>query len=78
MHVDILSTTAIIDMLYMILNDKYYNFVDMKLFKIAAKLGYINGRSNNIYFNKFLMILANHVTTSLVISNANNKYDCWV
>lgn len=60
-------------MLYMLLNDRYFNFADLILIEIAAKLGNKNGRSNNVYFSRFVMMITNHVSYSLIITNEKQK-----
>ena len=57
-------------MLYMPLNDKYYDFGLMVMIEIAAKLGSKESRPKSIYFARFLMMLSNHVCEDLVIENA--------
>ncbi|KAK1397671.1 hypothetical protein POM88_007534 [Heracleum sosnowskyi] len=63
----------------MLLTDNYYNFSTQLMYELGAKLGDKKTRKNNIYYARFLMMLANHVSpTPLVISNPNSKFDCFV
>ncbi|KAK1384072.1 hypothetical protein POM88_021807 [Heracleum sosnowskyi] len=72
-------TNFILILLTMLLTDKYYNFRTQLMYELGAKLGDKNSRKKNIYYARFLMMLANHVSpTPLVISNPNSKFDCFV
>ncbi|KAK1372274.1 hypothetical protein POM88_028467 [Heracleum sosnowskyi] len=63
----------------MLLTDKYYNFSTQLMYELGAKLGDKKSRKKNIYYARFLMMLANHVSpTPLVISNPNSRFDCFV
>ncbi|KAK1365406.1 hypothetical protein POM88_040967 [Heracleum sosnowskyi] len=75
---DALSNSILI-LFTMLLTDKYYNFSTQLMYELGAKLGDRKTRKNNIYYARFLMMLANHVSpTPLVISNPNSKFDCFV
>ncbi|KAK1394259.1 hypothetical protein POM88_013315 [Heracleum sosnowskyi] len=71
-------TTSMFDMIYMLLNDRYYDLGSMILIELAAKLGHKESRSQNIYFVRFIMLLANHVDKDIKIEFPANKMDCWV
>ena len=71
-------TYALVNMFYMLVSDKYYNFNNYVLQEIGAKLGHKESRTKNVYFARFIMLLANHVSEGLVIENENNKLNCWV
>ncbi|KAK1355815.1 hypothetical protein POM88_049071 [Heracleum sosnowskyi] len=63
----------------MLLTDRYYNFSTQLMYEIGAKLGDKANRKKNIYYARFLMMLANHVSpTPLVISNPVSKFECFV
>ncbi|KAK1365694.1 hypothetical protein POM88_041255 [Heracleum sosnowskyi] len=58
---------------------RYYNFSTQLMYEIGAKLGDKANRKKNIYYARFLMMLANHVSpTPLVISNLVSKFECFV
>lgn len=66
-------------MLYMVLSDKHFSFGSLVLIEIAAKLGKKETRKKNIYFSRFLMMLANHISENpIVIENKASKFDCWI
>ena len=71
-------TISIQTMFHMLLTDEYFNIGDLVLFEIVAKLGPLEDRPRNIYFARFLMIIANHLVKNLVIAQPDNKIDCWV
>ena len=71
-------TSALINMLYMLLSDKYYNFSNCVMVEIGTKLGNVVNRPKNIYYARFIMLLANYVSEGLVIENPNNKLNCSV
>ncbi|XP_074373866.1 uncharacterized protein LOC141714233 [Apium graveolens] len=71
-------TYSMINMPYMLLNDKYFNFSNSVMIELGYKLGDIKKRSKNIYYARFLMMLANHVSKDLLIENPTNKLDCRV
>ena len=71
-------TMSMQSMFYMLMTDDYYNIGDLVLFEIVAKLGPHEGRPNNVYFARFLMMIANHLVKNLVIAQPENKLDCWV
>ncbi|KAK1375405.1 hypothetical protein POM88_031598 [Heracleum sosnowskyi] len=62
----------------MLLNDRYFDLGSMVLNELAAKLGNKRTRNKNIYFARFIMLLANHVVKDLVIANPTNKMVCLV
>ena len=71
-------TMSMQTMLHMLLTDDYFNIGDLVLYEIIAKLGPHEDRPKNIYFARFLMIIANHLIKNLVIAQPDNKLDCWV
>ena len=70
-------TSTLLIMLYMMLNDKYFNFGSLLLNEMGYKLGTRENRPNNIYYARFFMLLANHVSKDLVIENKANCLKCW-
>ena len=71
-----LVNISMLNMLYMIVTDKFYNFSDLVLFELGFKLGELNKRGKNVYYARFLMLLANHLCEDIVLENPNNKLDC--
>ncbi|KAK1383635.1 hypothetical protein POM88_021370 [Heracleum sosnowskyi] len=71
-------TISMLDLIYMLLNDKYYNLVSMVLIELGAKLGQKQSRNKNIYYARVIMLLANHVDKDLAITFPDNKMECWV
>ena len=71
-------TSQILQMLYMFLTNTYYNFSGLLLLEIGEKLGDKESRNKNIYYVRFLMMLANHLVNDLIVSNKNAKLDSWV
>ncbi|KAK1387174.1 hypothetical protein POM88_015352 [Heracleum sosnowskyi] len=72
-------TNSMLILLTMLLNDRYYNFSTQLMYEIGAKLGDKANRKKNIYYARFLMMLANHVSPApLVISNPSARFECFV
>ncbi|KAK1385869.1 hypothetical protein POM88_023604 [Heracleum sosnowskyi] len=72
-------TNSMLILLTMLLNDRYYNFSTQLMYEIGAKLGDKANRKKNIYYTRFLMMLANHVSPApLVISNPVSRFECFV
>ncbi|KAK1396642.1 hypothetical protein POM88_006505 [Heracleum sosnowskyi] len=72
-------TNSMLILFTMLLTDRYYNFSTQLMYEIGAKLGDKANRKKNIYYARFLMMLANHVSpTPLVISNPVSKFECFV
>ncbi|KAK1385096.1 hypothetical protein POM88_022831 [Heracleum sosnowskyi] len=71
-------TFSMLDIAYMFLTDSYYNLGSLILFELGAKLGNKASRSKNVYYARFIMLLANHVQNNLVIQFPTNSKDCWV
>ena len=70
-------TSTLLNMLYMLLNDKYFNLGSLIISEIGSKLGNRENRPKNIYYARFFMLLANHVSEGLVIENSANSFKCW-
>ena len=71
-------TMSMQTMFHMLLTDEYFNIGDLVLFEIVAKLGPHEDRPRNIYFARFLMIIANHLVKNLATTQPDNTLDCWV
>ncbi|KAK1394362.1 hypothetical protein POM88_013418 [Heracleum sosnowskyi] len=72
-------TNSMLILLTMLLTDRYYNFSTQLMYEIGAKLGDKANRKKNIYYARFLMMLANHVSPApLVISNSVSRFECFV
>ena len=56
-----------INMLYMLVNDTYYNFSDVVMFELSYKLEEIKKRPRSVYYARFFMIIANHLCENLEI-----------
>ncbi|KAL8133958.1 hypothetical protein AgCh_009143 [Apium graveolens] len=69
---------SMLNMLYMLVTDKYFNFSNLVLFELGFKLGELNKRGKNVYYARFFMMLANHLSEEIVLGNPTNKLDCWV
>ncbi|KAL8104410.1 hypothetical protein AgCh_028571 [Apium graveolens] len=67
-----------LNMLYMLVTDKYFNFSDLVLFELGFKLGELHKRGKSVYYARFFMMLANHLSKDIVIENPTNKLNCWV
>ncbi|KAL1811248.1 hypothetical protein ACET3Z_021313 [Daucus carota] len=71
-------TSQILQMLYMYLTNEYFNFGGLMIQEIGEKLGDKIGRPRNIYYVRFLMMLANHLNKKLVITNKEAKLPSFV
>lgn len=60
-------TTTMLELLYCLLNDKYYNFGELVIAEISAKLGSKENRQKNIYYARFIMLMTNKIADELVI-----------
>ena len=69
---------SMLNMLYMLVTDKFYNFIDLVLIELGFKLGELAKRGKNVYYARFFMLLANHLCQEIVLENPNNKLACWV
>ncbi|KAL1815699.1 hypothetical protein ACET3Z_018273 [Daucus carota] len=71
-------TSQILQMLYMYLTNEYFNFGGLMIQEIGEKLGDKTERPRNIYYVRFLMMLANHLDEKLVITNKEAKLPSFV
>ena len=62
----------------MFLTNEYFNFGGLMMQEIGEKLGDRVYRPKNMYYVRFLMMLANHVDDKLVITNQPAKLESWV
>ena len=62
-----LVNISMLNMLYMLVTDKFFNFSDLVLFELGFKLGELNKRGKNVYYARFLMMLANHLYEDIVL-----------
>lgn len=62
-------TTSMQQILYMLLTNKNYDFSSIVIYELAVKLGSHNIRNKNIYYARYFILLANHVSKDLVIEN---------
>ncbi len=62
----------------MFLTNEYFNFGTLMIHEIGEKLGDRTDRPKNIYYVRFLMMLANHVDDKLVITNKEANVDSFV
>ncbi|KAL8135208.1 hypothetical protein AgCh_010029 [Apium graveolens] len=69
---------SMLNMLYVLVIDKYFNFSDLVLFELGFKLRELNKRGKSVYYARFFMMLANHLIENIVIENPTNKLNCWV
>ena len=55
-----------------------YNLGETILNEIGFKLGNIESRPKNIYYARFILLIANHVAPALVIDHPENQLTCWI
>ena len=55
-----------------------YNLGETMLNEIGFKLGNIESRPKNIYYARFIMLIANHVAPTMVIDHPENQMTCWI
>lgn len=48
------------------------------LFEIATMLGSKEGRSNHIYFARFIMLCINHICKNVELERPRDTLDCWI
>ena len=71
-------TSQILQMLYMFLTNEYFSFGALMIQEIGEKLGDKTDRPKDMYYVRFLMMLANHVNDKLVITNKEAKVASFV
>ena len=57
---------------YSILYNHFYNLGETILIEIRTKLGNLESRRKNIYYARFIMLLANHVAPTMVVDQPEN------
>ena len=65
-------------MSYGILYSHFHDLGELIIIEIGTKLGNIESRSKNIYYARFIMLIANHVAPNLVVDQPENQLACWV
>ena len=63
---------------YEVLYNHFHNFGETVLGEIGFKLGNKESSPKNIYFARFIMLLANHVAPEMVFNRLENKLTGWV
>ena len=71
-------TSVIQEIAYGILYNHFYNIGETIIIEIGTNLVNIEYRSKNIYYVRFIMLIANHVAPNLVLDHPENKLACWV
>ena len=71
-------TSVIQEIAYGILYNHYHNLGELIIIEIGTKLGNIESRSKNIYYARFIMLIANHVALTLDLEHPENQLACWV
>ena len=63
---------------YGILYNHFHDLGELIIIEISTKLGNIESRNKNIYYARFIMLIANHVDPNLVVNHPENQLACWV
>ena len=63
---------------YSILYNHFYNHGETILNEIGFKLDNTKSRPKNIYYARFIMLIANHVTPTMIIDHPENQLTCWI
>ena len=71
-------TSVIQEIAYGVLYNHFRDLGELLIIKIGTKLGNIESRLKNIYYARFIMVIANHVAPNLVVDQPENKLVCWV
>ena len=71
-------TSVIQEIAYAILYNHFHDLGELIIIEIGTKLGNIESRSKNIYYARFIMLIANHVAPNLVVNHPQNQLTCWV
>ena len=66
-------TSSLVNMLYMLVSDRYFNFSNYVMLELGTRLGNKANRPNNIYYARFFMMLVNHLIENIVVENSTNK-----
>ena len=71
-------TSMIQEIDYGILYNHFHNLRETIIIEIRTNLGNIESRSKNIYYARFILLIANHVAPTLVLDHTENQLACWV
>ena len=71
-------TSVIQEIAYGVLYNHFHDLGELLIIEIGTKLGNIESRSKNIYYARFIMLIANHVVPNLVVDQPENQLVCWV
>ena len=71
-------TSVIQEIAYGVLYNHFHDLGELLIIEIGTKLGNIESRGKNIYYARFIMLIANHVAPNLVVDQPENKLVCWV
>ena len=71
-------TSVIQEIAYGILYNHFHDLGELIIIEIGNKLANIESRSKNIYYARFMMLIANHVVPNLVVNLPENQLACWV
>ena len=71
-------TSVIQEIAYGVLYNHFHDLRELIIIEIGTNLGNIESRSKNIYYAKFIMLIANHVVPNLVVDQPENQLACWV
>ena len=71
-------TSVIQEIAYGVLYNHFHDLGELIIIEIGTKLGNIESRSKNIYYARFIMLIANHVAPNLVVDQPENQLVCWV
>ena len=65
-------TTSMQNIVFMLLNDKYYNIGEIVMFEIASKLGTFEKRNKHIYFARYIMLIILFKIPTLQLETSSN------
>ena len=51
-------------------NNHYHNLGEFIIIEIWTKLGNIKSRSKNIYYTRFIMLIANHIAPTMALETS--------
>ena len=71
-------TSVIQEIAYGVLYNHFHDLGELLIIEIGTKLGNIESRGKNIYYARFIMLIANHVAPNLIVDQPENKLICWV
>ena len=71
-------TSVIQEIVYGVLYNHFHDLGELLIIEIGTSLGNIKSRSKNIYYARFIMLIANHVVPNLIVDQNENQLVCWV